>query len=129
MRLLLDSHVAIWALTLPDLIPANIIDLIEDGENEVFVSVASIWELSIKSALKRQSSPAIAPAELLKMCEATEFSILPVVAGHALAVMSLPHLHADPFDRLMVAQAKFEPLRLVTHDRLVAAYDPSFISW
>jgi PIN domain nuclease of toxin-antitoxin system len=126
---MLDSHVAIWALTLPDLIPAHILELIEDGENEVFVSVASIWEFAIKSALKRQSTPAIEPAELLKMCEATEFSILPVIADHALAVTSLPHLHADPFDRLMIAQAKIEPLRLVTHDKVVAAYDPNFIFW
>jgi PIN domain nuclease of toxin-antitoxin system len=63
------------------------------------------------------------------MCGEAEYEILPITAAHAIAVKSLPHLHADPFDRLMVAQAKVEPMRFVTHDRIVAAYDQNFISW
>ena len=63
------------------------------------------------------------------MCSDVDYEILPVTANHALAVTSLPHLHADPFDRLMIAQAKIEPMRLVTHDKVVAAYDQNFISW
>jgi len=63
------------------------------------------------------------------MCSDVAYEILPVKASHALAVTSLPHLHADPFDRLMIAQAKIEPMRLVTHDKAVAAYDQNFLSW
>jgi PIN domain nuclease of toxin-antitoxin system len=129
MRLMLDSHVVIWALTLPHLIPEHIRQLIEDGENEVHVSVASFWELAIKSSLGRRSAPAVDPRDLLKMCVATEFAVLPITPDHTMAVMTLPHLHTDPFDRIIVAQAKTEPLRLITRDKMVAAYDPNFISW
>jgi PIN domain nuclease of toxin-antitoxin system len=129
VRLLLDTHVAIWALTQRKLIPSRVASLLEDEETSIFVSVVAIWEIAIKSSLQRVSAPEIGAARVVQMCSEVAYEILPVTAGHALAVVSLPHLHADPFDRLMIAQAKVEPMRFVTHDKVVAAYDPNFVSW
>jgi PIN domain nuclease of toxin-antitoxin system len=129
VRLLLDTHVAIWALSLPHHLPPDISAILSDETNEIFVSVVGIWEVAIKGSLKRSSSPKIDAALLAELCDEAGFEILPVTVAHALAVLSLPKLHADPFDRMMVAQAKIEPMRLVTHDRVVASYDDAFISW
>ena len=129
MRLLLDSHVAIWALSLPHHLSPEVAAILEDQKNDIFVSVAGIWEIAIKGSLKRMSAPEIDAARLVELCEIAGFGILSINPMHALAVSSLPHIHADPFDRLMIAQAKIEPMRLVTHDKVVAAYDESFITW
>lgn len=129
MRLLLDTHVVIWTLAGDHMLPKRVRDLVEDGTNQVFLSVASLWELAIKASLKRGSAPDIDPSRLTKMCADLNIGLLPISAAHALAVMSLPHLHGDPFDRLLVAQAKVEPMRLVTRDKIVAAYDENAITW
>ena len=129
MRLLLDTHVAIWALSRPHRLSSKIEAMIADGQNAIFISVVGIWEIAIKSSLNRISAPDLDAASLADLCARAAFKILPVTTGHALAVTSLPPLHADPFDRLMIAQAKVEPMRLVTHDKVVAAYDQNFISW
>lgn len=129
MRLLLDTHVAIWALSRPKRIPPVLAAMLADEENSIFVSAAGIWELAIKASLNRAGNPDIDPARVVTFCEKAGYQILPVTTPHALAVTSLPHIHADPFDRIMIAQAKVEPMHLVTHDRTVAAYDESFISW
>lgn len=129
MRLLLDSHVAIWALSLPHRLPDRVASILADEENEIYVSVAGVWEIAIKGSLKRASAPKIDAGRFVDLCRRAQFAILPVTADHALAVRSLPPIHADPFDRLMVAQAKTEPMRLVTHDRMVAVYDSDFITW
>ena len=129
MRLLLDSHVAIWALSRPHRLSPEVVGILEDEQNDIFVSVAGIWEIAIKGSLKRVSAPEIDAERLAELCETAGFGILSITKRHALAVSSLPHIHADPFDRLMIAQAKVEPMRLVTHDKTVAAYDESFITW
>lgn len=129
MRLLLDSHVAIWALSLPHRLAPEIAAILADEQNEIFISAAGLWEIAIKDALKRSSAPAIDAVRLAELCEIAQFGVLSVTGKHAIAVVSLPHIHADPFDRVMIAQAKVEPMRLVTHDRIVASYDPTFISW
>ena len=71
----------------------------------------------------------IKPHRIVEMCAIADISLLPVDSKHALAVAGLPRLHGDPFDRLLVAQAKVEPMRLVTHDKMVAAYDENFMTW
>ena len=129
MRLLLDTHVVIWALSRPYRLSSKIEAMIADEQNAIFISVVGIWEIAIKSSLNRISAPDLDAASLADLCARAAFKILPVTTGHALAVTSLPPLHADPFDRLMIAQAKVEPMRLVTHDKTVAAYDESFITW
>lgn len=125
MRLLVDTHVAIWLVTEPDLIPAGIIDLLADRANEAFVSAATIWEIAIKHPLKRADAPPFSAQQGLEEFRAAGLAVLDITSAHAAAVEDLPLLHFDPFDRLIVAQAKFEPMRLVTHDATLAKYESS----
>ncbi len=99
--------------------------------NTVFVSVVSLWEIAIKSALRRTGAgagaiPSSAAAALQDFDEAG-FDILAVTARHAIAVQTLPVLHRDPFDRLLIAQALEEPMRFLTHDAAAAAYSDTII--
>jgi PIN domain nuclease of toxin-antitoxin system len=129
LNLLLDTHVALWAIGTPGRLPRDIRDLIADPGNEVFVSAASLWEIAIKHALARGglgAMPLSAEAALAYFGEAG-YALLSVSARHVVAVEGLPRLHGDPFDRLLVAQALEEPLRLITHDATVAAYGETII--
>lgn len=129
MRLLLDTHVAIWALVSPGLIPDRLASLIADADNEVFVSAASIWEIGIKFALGKASAPPFSGREAVSYFAEAGFISLPVTAVHAAAVEDLPPFHADPFDRMLIAQAVSEPLRLISHDARVAAYGSMVLGW
>lgn len=120
MRLLLDTHVFLWALVDHRKLSREVRTSIDGAE--VFISAASIWELAIKSALGRID---LDPVAALDAIEPTGFIHLPVTAAHAARVASLPPLHRDPFDRMLIAQAFFEPMRLVTHDAVVGAYGES----
>lgn len=121
MRLLLDTHVLLWALADPGRLPAAARALIEDAENEVFFSAASLWEIAIKSTLGRADFAADAEEVLAAMPEAG-FAELPVRARHAVEVSRLPQIHKDPFDRMLIAQARAEPMVLLTNDALLAGY-------
>ncbi|HVN02733.1 MAG TPA: type II toxin-antitoxin system VapC family toxin [Caulobacteraceae bacterium] len=124
MRLLLDTHVALWGVTDYERLRPETRRLLEDRENEVFVSVVTLWEIAIKHALPKgrtDDMPVSAAQALAEFLEAG-FRILDVAAPHAVAVAALPSLHRDPFDRMLIAQARAEPLRLLTVDRTVAAY-------
>lgn len=124
MRLLLDTHIALWAIVDDPKLPSIAQRLIAEPGNEVFVSVVSLWEIAIKRALARGRSTdmPISAKEALRYCQEAGYRILEMTAEHAVAVESLPTRHADPFDRLLVAQALSEPMRLITHDAKVAAY-------
>lgn len=120
MRLLLDTHVFLWIATdSRKLKPPARARL--RAASAVFVSSASIWEIAIKSALGKLK---VDPDALLNEIEAGGFLELPVSARHAARVASLPPLHNDPFDRLLVAQALCEPLILLTADELLCSYGP-----
>jgi len=131
MRLLLDTHVALWAIADSPNLPAKIRDLIADPANVVTVSVASIWEISIKRALARglPNDMPISGTEAIKYFRMAGYALLDISPGHAAAVEQLPNLHGDPFDRMLVAQALAEPLRLLTHDAKVAAYSDTIIQF
>jgi PIN domain nuclease of toxin-antitoxin system len=116
-RILLDTHLLLWAVAEPKKLPPAARSRIDGAE--VFVSAASIWEVSIKAALGKLAAD---PAELLAEIEPAGFALLPVTGEHAAAVMRLPAVHTDPFDRMLVAQAKTEPLLLLTNDAILAAY-------
>jgi len=116
-RLLLDTHLLLWAVSAPHKLAAAARKRIDACE--VFVSAASIWEVSIKAALGKLAAD---PAELLAEIEPAGFTLLPITGEHAAAVAKLPAVHADPFDRMLVAQAKTEPLLLLTNDAVLAAY-------
>jgi PIN domain nuclease of toxin-antitoxin system len=123
--LLVDTHVAIWLVTEPERVPPAIAGLLANGTNEVFVSAATVWEISIKHPLKRADAPPFSAKDALAEFRAAGLALLDITAAHAAAVEELPLLHFDPFDRLIVAQAKFEPMRLVTHDAMLAKYEQS----
>lgn len=121
MRLLLDTHVALWALVDDRRLGVKARTLIEDGENRVFISVASLWEIAIKHALGRGGIPFPAD-QALRHFTAAGYELLDMRPSHAVVVETLPPIHADPFDRMLVAQALTEPMRLLTHDRILAGY-------
>jgi PIN domain nuclease of toxin-antitoxin system len=119
MRLLLDTHALIWWLAGADELSAEARSAIASPRSEVFVSAASAWEMSIKRAKGRLDSPPDLPEAL----ESSGFAELPIAIHHAILAGSLPPHHADPFDRLLVAQALLDSLTLVTRDMDLAAYD------
>jgi PIN domain nuclease of toxin-antitoxin system len=124
MRLLLDTHVALWALTDNRKLGKKARTLLMEPANEVYFSAATIWEIAIKHALARKDMP-VSATEAQKYFVAAGYIELPVLGHHAAAVESLPRHHADPFDRMLVAQAQFEPMKLLTHDRQLIAYGQS----
>jgi PIN domain nuclease of toxin-antitoxin system len=124
MRLLLDTQILLWTLTDSDRLPRQARTLVASEDAEIFVSVISIWEIAIKFAQRRgrPNDMPISAEETMRRVASAQAEVLTVTAAHALAVETLPLLHRDPFDRMLVAQALAEPLRLVTTDAAVAAY-------
>jgi PIN domain nuclease of toxin-antitoxin system len=117
VRVLLDTHLLLWALSAPARLPPRARRLIQDAD--VYVSAASIWEISIKAALGKLTAD---PGEVLAALEPAGFLSLPIVGEHAARVLNLPPIHRDPFDRLLVAQALTEPMRLLTNDAVLGGY-------
>lgn len=126
MRLLLDTHVAIWALIEDKRLGDRARELIANPDNAVYVSAASVWEIAIKHSLGRKAVP-FSGSDALRYFSEAGFEGLDVSAQHAAASGELPPHHTDPFDRLLVAQALTEPLRLITHDKTLAPYSDSII--
>ncbi|MBL0143883.1 MAG: type II toxin-antitoxin system VapC family toxin [Betaproteobacteria bacterium] len=121
MKLLLDTHLLLWAAGEPRRLSRKARSLISDERNALAFSAASIWEVAIKSSLGRDDFQADA-AQLLHGLLANGYEELPVRGRHAMQVAYLPMLHGDPFDRLLVAQARVEGLLLLTTDEQVAQY-------
>ncbi|MDZ7750891.1 MAG: type II toxin-antitoxin system VapC family toxin [Gammaproteobacteria bacterium] len=121
MRLLLDTHVALWAIVDSPRLPQSIRSLLLASENTLVVSAASVWEIAIKHSLRRRDMP-LSGETALRYFQESGYMLLSVGPGHAAAVEGLPDHHRDPFDRLLAAQALTEPLRLVTHDPVLAQY-------
>jgi PIN domain nuclease of toxin-antitoxin system len=119
MRLLLDTHVLLWTMTdHPRLSPAA--RTMMTG-SELFVSVVSLWEIAIKHSSRPAEMP-ISGADAARWLHGADASVLDVTPAHVLALETLPPLHRDPFDRMLVAQARSETLRLLTSDVRVANY-------
>lgn len=119
MRLLLDTHALLWALAEPERLTTEARDAVRDGGNEVLVSAASVWEVSIKEAAGKLR----APDDLLDVTAAAGFGTLPILARHAVVAGRLPPHHRDPFDRMLIAQAREGALTIVTRDERFRAYD------
>ena len=126
MQILLDTHVVLWALVDDPALPAKARALIEDDRNTLWVSAVSIWEISIKHALGRGDMP-LSGRTALGYCRDAGFRWLDLRPEHAAAVEGLPLIHADPFDRMLVAQALAEPMKLLTHDSMIARYHPDIL--
>jgi PIN domain nuclease of toxin-antitoxin system len=129
VRLLLDTHIALWAIVADVRLPHAAADLIADPRHAIVVSAATVWEIAIKHGLARglPTDMPVSAADALGYFRAAGYDLLAVNADHAAAVAALPALHRDPFDRILVAQALYEPLRLVTHDPVVKRYSDSVL--
>ena len=121
MVLLLDTHVLIWALDMPERLPRAIADEITAPETDVYFSAASIWEIAIKTSFGKVNFR-YSPQEIAQGARETGFVELPVTSAHGAKVSDLfPH-HRDPFDRLLVAQALLLPAQLLTADAALVPY-------
>jgi len=121
MKLLLDTHILLWAAAFPGQISAEGRDLISDPQNELLFSAASLWEVAIKSGLGREDF-AVDARLLRRNLLDNDYHELPVVSEHAVAIDGLPAIHKDPFDRLLIAQSMVEGITLLTADDLVCRY-------
>ena len=121
MKLLLDTHVLLWAAGQPERLPPAARALLDDPRNEPIFSSASLWEIAIKSGLGRDDFQV--NARLLRRGLLDNgYGELPISSEHAVAIDGLPPIHKDPFDRLLVAQSMVEGITLLTSDPLVAQY-------
>lgn len=121
MKLLLDTHILLWSCAAPSSLPADATALINDLDNELFFSAASIWEVGIKNAMGKanfQFDPAVLRRALLD----AGYQELAMTGQHGIAAASLPPIHNDPFDRMLIGQAATEGFILVTSDLAIAKY-------
>ncbi|QRR11400.1 type II toxin-antitoxin system VapC family toxin [Burkholderia sp. MS455] len=123
MRLLFDTHIFLWALANDPKLSVRARNLITAAD-EVFISSASIWEVAIKAGKGKLD---VDVDRLVDRIDANQYRELPVRAAHGAAVRHLPHYHLDPFDRLLVAQARYEPLLLIIADGHLSQYGASRI--
>ena len=126
MKYLLDTHILIWALFSDDKLPKNAFSIINNPENEIYYSVVSVWETVIKNNKAPDKMP-VSGYDLAKGCEIAGMVVVPITKEHALSLNTLHRIenappHNDPFDRMLIAQAKAENMVLLTHDRLLQNY-------
>jgi PIN domain nuclease of toxin-antitoxin system len=121
MKLLLDTHLLLWAAGEPERLSSRARRLINDAQNELLFSAASLWEVAIKRGLGREDFK-VDPRLLRRGLLDNGYNELPIISDHVVAIDSLPPIHKDPFDRLLVAQATVEGVTLLTLDPLVAQY-------
>ena len=129
MKLLLDTHAAIWAVAQSHLLPPKVKQTITAAPDLVYVSSATIFEIATKHKLGRSDSPPFGGQDAISYFEDMGFQLLPVTPKHAAAIDKLDPYHRDPFDRLLVAQAIAEPMYLVSRDPLIALYDCPRLPW
>jgi PIN domain nuclease of toxin-antitoxin system len=124
LRLLLDTHILLWALAEQDKLPRSVAALLIDPANSVLSSTVAIWEIAIKHARNRgrQDDMPINGQQALVLSETAGIILMDATPDHAAALDELPLYHRDPFDRLLVAQARFEEMTLITHDKTLARY-------
>ena len=128
VKLLLDTHAFIWWDSEPARMSAKALARCQDRGNKVLLSVASVWEMQIKAHLGKLTLSTALAALLESQRQTNGIIILPIISEHVLALDGLPAYHKDPFDRLLVAQAKIEGATLVSHDPVFANY-PVNVLW
>ena len=122
MRILLDTHTFLWGIAEPARLSSTARKIMEDGDNDIFVSAASAWEIAIKTHLGKLRLPARPEAFVSEQLLKHRFNSLPVSFSHALHVFALPALHRDPFDRLLISQSMLEQLPILTADTKIRQY-------
>lgn len=118
MRYLIDTQIFIWLMESNKRLTSNYVALLRNPKTNIYISIASIWEMIIKQSLGRLKIPSDLEGDLQK----AGFHVLPIEISHILGLKTLPHIHKDPFDRMLVAQAGKENLRLITSDKKIAKY-------
>jgi PIN domain nuclease of toxin-antitoxin system len=125
MTYLLDTQILLWAVTEDPRLSRSVRKVIQNPDNVINVSVASIWEIVIKVAIKKLKYPKLIDSkDILKK---SGFKILPITIEHALEVRNLPLYHGDPFDRIIIAQSRVEKCTLITTDRQIRRYALSIL--
>jgi PIN domain nuclease of toxin-antitoxin system len=124
MKLLLDTHVLLWWLNDDGKLSENACRLIENPDNAIYVSHATIWEIQIKNMTGKLNTNV---ETLIQQLSVNNFQQFPIHTNHILALAKLPPHHQDPFDRMLISQAISEPLHLITHDNHVSRYSESII--
>ena len=127
MKLFLDTHVFLWWIASAARLSHRARRLIENGENELYLSTASVWEMSIKAGLGKLSFPEGRPNFIREQIEMNAVIPLPVSLDHAVYVQNLPSIHRDPFDRMIISQALTERMPIVSADEQIAKYDVEVI--
>lgn len=122
MRLLLDSHVFLWWVGADPALPRRARAAIADADNECFLSHASVWEMAIKASLGKLKLPVSVERFVAEQCELNDIRFLSITLAHVVAVERLPFHHRDPFDRLLVVQARYEGMALISHDPSLKLY-------
>jgi PIN domain nuclease of toxin-antitoxin system len=122
VRILLDSHAFLWAATDDQRLPRPVVELIEEPSTRVFISVATTWELTLKVLAGKLRLPAPPAEHFAEHIERFRSELLPIHQRHVSALPELPAIHADPFDRMLVAQALVEDIDLVTGDERLRRY-------
>ena len=123
MNLLLDTHILLWWLMDSPALKESSRKIITNSENIIFVSAASGWEIAIKKSIGKLH----APHDLITAITANNFEILPITIPHTEKLGELPYHHRDPFDHMLIAQAQYEQLKLMTDDEQIKQYDVSIL--
>jgi len=128
MRVLIDTHVFLWWIEDNPRLSPRAREIIGNIENEVFLSAASGWEIAIKARLGRIKLPQDPARFVMEQVAINAFRTLPIQLGHALHIYTLPPIHRDPFDRILVAQSQLENMPIITADSYIARY-PVEVIW
>ena len=129
MKILLDTHAFLWWCNDSSKLSSLALKLIKDSSNDIFLSVASVWEMAIKIRLGKLKLPEELENFCKKHCDLSHFQILPVELQHASKVHTLPLHHKDPFDRMLISQAQTEDLILISYDQYFKQYENLNLMW
>jgi PIN domain nuclease of toxin-antitoxin system len=123
MKYLLDTHALVWMLVEPEELSTNTRAAIQSPENTIFYSAVSIWEIATKHRLKRKTAPPLSGRDAIHLAMQSGCESITLLPEHAIMIDTMPMYHHDPFDRMLIAQAQFERLILITRDSEFNQYD------
>ena len=120
MKFLLDTHILIWSLQNNNHLSQQVREIVNNIDNEIYVSAASVWEIAIKSSINKLN---LSVEKVVETLHDSDYSPLPITFSHAAKTIQLPYYHNDPFDRILIAQTLVEKLTFITHDHKIKQYN------
>jgi len=123
MTYLLDTHTFLWFVIGSPKLSEKADEVISNAENTIYFSAVSGWEIAIKARLGKLELPAAGMGIILEQVQKNDFTVLPVSLQHSVKVFDLPQIHRDPFDRMLISQAIFEELVIITNDKMINNYE------